>query len=702
MADFPVLSDGELAALVDNDVLSESGCDALLGDVDLQQYSTDSAANLAAAEGAVIDETVKGESDIHTLHVALDACASVLQDVEKSLGGFYTDIDKVTGTINAMQGEMGAIQKRLENRRAVEKHLSELLANALVPPAIVDELANSDVSDTFIGHIDKVSRSSKEVGKHPNSAIAAEVAPCLQSLTLQLAAKVRGYLLAKVALLNRPKTNVTIIQQSVLTKYRPLMKFLMDSAPEAGQDVKDSYVATLSSLYYTKTKGFLETLTKLEKKMLSKSDVVTAVKKTDPPNDPGMHYSFRGRTNLLEHWNAPIVVPYIDKEKGRTHTYENLFRSMHLMLLDIITSEYIFTYTFFSDKNLYIPIFQKVITLCGGSVGTALPHLHDHLTLASCVRLTLQFKAIMAKRAIPCLDGYLDSVLMKLWGQLDAVLRANVAAIAAFTAHPVRLPAPAVFPLTSKFAEFTGVLYSLFAKDEEAIGGGSGNEARVAVLHGQLHTMAAELHRILHLKAGASASDQHLFVVLNLQHVLDVWGRLRIHPDSHEETQMLTSWVLKAKASLIDGLVDAAFPSMVAVISAAESAIRDAAASAAAPAAAAAQPDAGDAAGGVIRPSTSRHDQYRGAINQKAVLQTAEDFGRHWVVRIKDACGQVTRRTPQATGAELVTRLVMQVAIYNERMKKVLSTCWLNPPCRNLLVPNQAILDTVQEVAGKL
>ena len=61
----------------------------------------------------------------------------------------------------------------------------------------------------------------------------ADVEPQFERLRAKAVARVRDFLLAQVAALRRPKTNVQILQQNTLLRFRFYNQFLRANAPEA-------------------------------------------------------------------------------------------------------------------------------------------------------------------------------------------------------------------------------------------------------------------------------------------------------------------------------------------------------------------------------------------------------------------------------------------------------------------------------------
>jgi hypothetical protein len=64
----------------------------------------------------------------------------------------------------------------------------------------------------------------------------------------QAASRVREFLLSRIQSLKKPKTNVQVIQQTVLLKYKYFLRFLFKHSPETGIEIRDSYTSTMASV----------------------------------------------------------------------------------------------------------------------------------------------------------------------------------------------------------------------------------------------------------------------------------------------------------------------------------------------------------------------------------------------------------------------------------------------------------------------
>lgn len=83
------------------------------------------------------------------------------------------------------------------------------------------EICDAEVNETYLQYLVELHKKIQFVtGKSDDIAAKKDVEPELEKLKLRAVAKIREFLLNKVYSLRKPKTNVQIIQQNILIKYK--------------------------------------------------------------------------------------------------------------------------------------------------------------------------------------------------------------------------------------------------------------------------------------------------------------------------------------------------------------------------------------------------------------------------------------------------------------------------------------------------
>ena len=75
--------------------------------------------------------------------------------------------------------------------------------------------------------------------------------------------QVRDFMLQRVYMLKRPKTNVQIVQQSSLLKYKYFLKFLKQHGPDVYAEIRSEYMSVMSKILASHFRSYLSSMEKL-------------------------------------------------------------------------------------------------------------------------------------------------------------------------------------------------------------------------------------------------------------------------------------------------------------------------------------------------------------------------------------------------------------------------------------------------------
>ena len=81
---------------------------------------------------------------------------------------------------------------------------------------------------------------------------------------LQSSEKIRDFLTRKIDSLKAPNTNISIIQQNILLKYKELYWFLLERFSDAALEVRNTYIVTVGNYFYASFEKYLKSLLNLQ------------------------------------------------------------------------------------------------------------------------------------------------------------------------------------------------------------------------------------------------------------------------------------------------------------------------------------------------------------------------------------------------------------------------------------------------------
>ena len=147
------------------------------------------------------DEKQKGKFD--ELHRSIHACDDVLNSVETYLANFQTDLAAVSADIESLQARSTALNRRLDNRKALEKALGPLVEELSVSPEVISKISEGHIDESWAKMLNEIDRRAAAHEKRSNSRqikASEDLGPLLDKLTAKVgitsplcASRVRRY-----------------------------------------------------------------------------------------------------------------------------------------------------------------------------------------------------------------------------------------------------------------------------------------------------------------------------------------------------------------------------------------------------------------------------------------------------------------------------------------------------------------------------
>ncbi|GBG28568.1 Vacuolar protein sorting-associated protein 52-like [Hondaea fermentalgiana] len=455
--------------------------DALARGVDLRSYSRQIDGDLRALQSSSIPEFVIEAPVSAELYRELTACDEALAGMENVLLGFQADLGGISDEIRHLQDESLLMSVKLKNRRAAEEDFCRVLENLIVPETLIVGICQGEVNEDYVLYVQELSRKMKFVrNKDPvpgagsvapsDMQAVQDVEPQLEKLRLKAVAKVRQFLLDQINALKKPKTNVQVMQQNVLLKFKVFMTFLAAHAPAVAEEVRATYVDAMTRILYSLFKSYTSSLLKLQVPGPVKEDVIGAEETVVSAQESNVASPF-GPTGLgqreseLGEPDAPPIISHLAKSRGTRFHFECIFRSVQKHLMDSATSEFLFILEFFDARShdLFNQIFAKTLSLCLEHVENFLYSCNDPVALLLMIRTTQSHRLQMERRRVPVLDGYFDHVGMMLWPQFKKVFDANLRSLRAPALAKLGVQRLSLQPhyVSLRYARFTSSVYAI-------------------------------------------------------------------------------------------------------------------------------------------------------------------------------------------------------------------------------------------------
>ncbi|POR36638.1 Vacuolar protein sorting-associated protein 52 A [Tolypocladium paradoxum] len=390
-----------------------------------------------------IQDYEKDKSKFEDLHRSITACDDVLNSVETNLASFRNDLAAVSADIESLQARSTALNRRLQNRKEVEKTLGPLVEELSLSPETISKISGGHIDESWAKMLSEVDRRAAAHKKKTSSGsahykAAEELGPLLEKLTLKAIERIRDFLVAQIKALRSPHINAQIIQQQNFLRFKDLYTFLNKHHATLAGEISLAYMNTMRWYYLNQFSRYEKALGKIKLHILDKNDtlghedttrmaaVLSSSRVGGPPHDA---FNLGRRIDLLRSKNQSALSSYLAEEDQATHYLEVPFRHFNLALIDNATAEYTFLATFFSpalslsqiSKNfnyIFEPTFDLGRTLSKTLVGETF----DALGTLLCIRLNQHFAFELQRRRVPALDGYVNATNMLLWPRLQVIM----------------------------------------------------------------------------------------------------------------------------------------------------------------------------------------------------------------------------------------------------------------------------------------
>jgi hypothetical protein len=680
--DLDITSDDIDLDEIDEDILrfqqDELVQKALQKGVDLREYSKDIEKELRQVEIESIEDYLKESERLADLHQQLCQCDSVLEKMENMLQTFQGSLGNISEEIKTLQDKSFSMNIKLKNRKGAEQQLAKFIQQAVVAPSLVRNICETEVNEAYLDYLITLDMKNDFLKNEENNSThaAQELIPKLEKLNIKAVSKIRAFLLQKINELKKPKTNTQFLKQNVLLKFKYFNDFLRKNNEEAAIEIRNTYINTISAYYFNSFKTYVANLTRLAQPTATKNDLIVEKESfslwgsTERKKNV---FSVGDRIRILDELdlNSPIV-SHVAIEKKETYPYEALFRSMHVLLINTATSEYIFTLDFFNQPQMFGDIFKKTLELLQQSVEQYLTNSFDAIAILIMIRLTHQFMEIMKKRKINSLDDYFNELNLLLWPRykflfdqnLDSVKTANLTSLSSSERHS--------HTVAKRYGEFVSSIHMLNKKESSF----------KQMLDANLGTLRDSIINLLE-NIGSRITppkQSHIFMINSFDLILIAFINAKVaevedvsirEKKSIEDVLVLRKSMDHYISLFVEDELTEFYGKMITFIKNTEEKVS----------------------------KNSTHQQNQQRIQSGEVENIAKEFKDNWKSGVEHISNDIAKNFPnfKTTGQAILQKIYTQLLLYYNRFTNIVKLCWKDPPFKNSIVGPQVILMEIKK-----
>ncbi|KAF9226604.1 Vps52-domain-containing protein [Gyrodon lividus] len=304
--------------------------------------------------------------DFVDLHDQVQTSVNLLDSLESFLSTFQRDLSSVSGQISELQVRSKDIDNRLKNRRRIEKPLSSLISDLIIPPALATTILDTEVGELWIPVIADFERRLDMLRARSRVKAARDLGDVVEGLRIVAAAKLRAFFFAlSQPIKNSVTTNMQVLQSSVFLKYGALFGFLKRQAEPVAKQIRESYIVAARTYYETSFRRYIRSLGWLRARVSEKFENIATM--SGESDDICIDHE---RLTYAKIEGPSVVLAYQADDKAHKEPLEAILRSLFLVLMDNATAEYSFLASFFSVEPLEPP--PSTRGLESGRISTAL------------------------------------------------------------------------------------------------------------------------------------------------------------------------------------------------------------------------------------------------------------------------------------------------------------------------------------------
>ncbi|KAK1155019.1 hypothetical protein AOXY_G27338 [Acipenser oxyrinchus oxyrinchus] len=568
--------------------------EALKTGVDLRQYSKQVETELQHIEQASIKDYIKESQNIASLHNQITACDSILERMEQMLSSFQADLSSISCEIQTLQEQSVAMNIKLKNRQSVRSELSQLVDELVVPSTMIGVILDTPVVEQeFVEQLHELNNKINYVKEQSfrETLACQDVQDILDRLKIKAVSKIREFILQKIYSFRKPMTNYQIPQNALL-KYRFFYQFLLANERHVAKEVRDEYVDSMSKIYFSYFKSYTGRLMKVQyEEVADKDDLMGCVfldcecasRFFSKPSLKHRNTIFTLTQELSTlHHRAPILVPHLAPQSGQVRPETDTVQTTpHPRLLDSVschfnntdegTSRRIICFSSsFTDEgtggvscllSVSLSLTLSPLSVLQKHISTYVSDCYDSIAVFLSIHIILRFKAITAKRNIPAIDKYWETVLEILWPRFELILELNIQSIR--NTDPQRLGTLDTRPhyITRRYAEFSSAIVSINQTFPSE---------KTHTLLGQLQVEVENF--VLRMAAEfPSRKEQLVFLINNYDMMLSVL--MERAADGSKEVEGFQQLLLARTQEFIEEILSAPFGGMIGFVKESEALI---------------------------------------------------------------------------------------------------------------------------------
>ncbi|KAF6001140.1 Vacuolar protein sorting-associated protein 52 [Cyanidiococcus yangmingshanensis] len=221
---------------------------------------------LRALESTLFQRVTSDEPLVESTTSELVHCEGFFTSTEENLRKMLDRLGVRKRRLAFHEAESRDLSRRVRTTREAAAHLQAFAVELVLPPALIQTLTTREkIDETYLEELKRFRNKLAFAGLADVQRTAAyqDLRPVLDQVQNRVIARLEAFLSSQISRLEEPNTNIQILQQNLLLKYRYFAEFLQDVAPGALENIHRAYVGRMSRVYLNLFRQYLDALMEL-------------------------------------------------------------------------------------------------------------------------------------------------------------------------------------------------------------------------------------------------------------------------------------------------------------------------------------------------------------------------------------------------------------------------------------------------------
>lgn len=436
------------------------------------------------------------------VHADITVTDDIFDSLEKYLNSFQTELKSLSADMETLENRSQSLNSKLITRQLAEQKLSSVVEALIIPPSIVRQISNGEISIQWLAALKYIAQRQNELNvllqERGEFAAIKAAKHHLDIIASKSVERIRDFIGSRIKALRVFGVNSQAIQKELL-EFRDLYAFLKTLNLQLAGDLQQAYINTMRWYYHSYFSRYIKSLEKMNVHRVTKSVLLGSDDKKGGLFNKSTrslmdNMSLGNRANIISSDDPSVILAQIAEHSGSnasnnsssnvTYYMETGFRSLNLALLDNATVEYQFLSDFFKLKagdsinKVFNTIFDHTFLL-GQEYTTKFlaQDSYDAYGILICIRLCRKLEFELQHRRVPVMESYLNLQLINLWPKFQSVMDAHCESLhrstSKMTLHSfvsdsnlAGNSALVPHPLTQTFSSFVAGILALCENDD--------------------------------------------------------------------------------------------------------------------------------------------------------------------------------------------------------------------------------------------